>query len=86
MSHNIFMNELHISTTPVFVQGPTAAGAGALTIMQLTALFAFSSIHQLKFDVYHEARQTSQLFSCCCSSCQIIANIYNRQSRILKQF
>ncbi len=30
---------------------------------KLTAHFAFSSIHKLKFDVYHEARQTSQLFS-----------------------
>ncbi len=30
---------------------------------KLTAHFAFSSIHKLKFDVYHETRQTSQLFS-----------------------
>ncbi len=30
---------------------------------KLTAHFAFCSIHELKFDVYHEARQSSQLFS-----------------------
>ncbi len=30
---------------------------------KLTAHFALSSIHKLKFDVYHEARQSSQLFS-----------------------
>ncbi len=30
---------------------------------KLIAHFAFSSIHNLKFDVYHEARQESQLLS-----------------------
>ncbi len=30
---------------------------------KLTAHFAFSNKHKLKLDVYHEARQSSQLFS-----------------------
>ncbi len=30
---------------------------------KLTVHFALSSIHKLKFGVYHEARQSSQLFS-----------------------
>ncbi len=51
MSKNIIMNEIHFGWTTVFVQGPTAVGAGALKIMQLVHLleggFGFSGIPRI---------------------------------------